>query len=145
MKKIFTILFLTATTLYLGSCEDFINVVPENTATVDKAFKMRGQAEKALFTCYSYLTPTGSGSTPFPFYQASRSIFSSKPTSAATHINRGNQKVVNPYLNYWEGRNGGRNLYEAIRKCNVFINNLPSVTNMKEDEKKKWIAEAKFL
>ena len=42
--------------LQITSC-DFLNIVPNDVATLDHAFEDRAQAEKYLFTCYSYLPP----------------------------------------------------------------------------------------
>jgi hypothetical protein len=39
-------------------------------------------------------------------------------------IAKGNQRVVNPYVNAWQGGNGSKDLYEGIRQCNVFLDNL---------------------
>ena len=44
----------------LQSCEEtFLDVVPDNVATIDQAFKLRNEAEKYLFTCYAYLPRNG--------------------------------------------------------------------------------------
>ena len=34
---------------------DFLDVVPDDAPTIEDAFKNRAAAEKALFTCYSFL------------------------------------------------------------------------------------------
>src|SRR3546814_20593517 len=52
---------------------------------------------------------------------------------------------LSPYLDYWDGGNGGRSMFEAIRDCNTFLENIHSVPDMGEPEKKRWIAEVKFL
>jgi hypothetical protein len=52
---IFTLLFLAA----LTSCRKFLDVVPDNVATIDNAFTMRTQAMKFLFTCYSFMPRNG--------------------------------------------------------------------------------------
>src|SRR3546814_9774049 len=38
-----------------SSCNKYLDVVPDNVATIDMAFRMRVTAEQYLFTCYSYL------------------------------------------------------------------------------------------
>lgn len=138
----------------ISSCDNFIDVVPEGTATVDKVFRTRQGAKQFLYTLYSYL----------PLYARSSPAYSSGPLNPAfsstqeiifplgrgdritgTKMLKGLQDAVNPYFNYWEGRNGGSHLYEAIRKCNVFINNVKAIGQISEHERKRWIAEAKFL
>jgi hypothetical protein len=38
------------------SC-DFLDIVPDDVPTIDHAFQDKAQAEKYLYTCYSYLMP----------------------------------------------------------------------------------------
>ncbi len=57
----------------------------------------------------------------------------------------GNQSVISPQMNYWDGANGGKPLFRALRDCNIFLENMPGVPGMQERERKKWIAEVKFL
>jgi hypothetical protein len=60
-------------------------------------------------------------------------------------IAKGYQRVSNPYMNYWQGNNGGRDFFEAIRQCNIFLDNIDRVPDMTYQEKDRWIAEVKFL
>ena len=51
MKKTLAIFLL-----FLISCEkDFLDVVPDNIATIDLAFNTRSGAENFLSTCYNYI------------------------------------------------------------------------------------------
>jgi hypothetical protein len=51
MKKYVIILFIIST-----SCEkDYLDVVPDNIATIDLAFNTRSTAENFLSTCYTYI------------------------------------------------------------------------------------------
>ena len=40
--------------LHVTGCTDFLDIVPDNIATIDNAFTLRTNAEKFLFTCYSF-------------------------------------------------------------------------------------------
>ena len=65
MKKIINTIVLLACILGLGSCNDYLNVVPDNIPTINHAFNNRINAEKYLFTCYSYLPdPTSPNKSP---------------------------------------------------------------------------------
>src|SRR5215213_880778 len=44
-----------------SSCKKFVDVVPDNVSTIEHAFKLRNEAEKYLFTCYSYMPKNGDG------------------------------------------------------------------------------------
>ena len=52
------ILILVGTTL-LSSCTGYLDVVPDDVATIDHAFTDKESTEKFLFTCYSYLPQSG--------------------------------------------------------------------------------------
>ena len=54
MKKIVQLL-LIVNLLIVSSCNDYMDIVPDNIAELDQAFSMRASAEKFLFTCYSWI------------------------------------------------------------------------------------------
>ncbi|HCE58727.1 MAG TPA: RagB/SusD family nutrient uptake outer membrane protein, partial [Prolixibacteraceae bacterium] len=41
------------------SCDNYLDVVPDNVATIDDAFVDKASAERFLATCYSYLPNFG--------------------------------------------------------------------------------------
>jgi hypothetical protein len=56
------------------------------------------------------------------------------------------QNSASPYLNYWEGGRGApHSLFNALRDCNIFLENLVEVPGLEEDERLKWIDEVKVL
>ncbi|NQX39210.1 Starch-binding associating with outer membrane [Pedobacter steynii] len=147
MKKL-NILILIIVLSTLNSCKKYLDVVPDNIATIGSAFSMRSQAEKFLFTCYSYLPREGSPSEnpamlagdEYWFFDNIKNI---DPT--AWRIAKGEQGITSPYLNFWDGENLGQPLFRGIRDCNIFLENINSVLDMSDFEKKKWSAEVKFL
>jgi hypothetical protein len=129
-----------------GSCNDYVDIIPDNVATMEYAFRMKSMAERYLFTCYSYMPLHGDYAYDIGFLggdevwnQAGGESF--VPSSIAW----GNQTKTSPRMNFWEGTNYGKNLYQAIRNCNIFMENIYSVPDMLDDEKDRWYAEAKFL
>jgi hypothetical protein len=135
----------------LSSCH-YLDIVPDNVATIDYAFRLRSQAEKYLFTCYSYLPGYANwGSNPALlsgdevwFFYPYKNLPNFAPPEN-WEIARGNQNVISPYLNYWDGENGGKPMFQAIRDCNTFLANIDKVPDMEQMEKDRWIAEVKFL
>src|SRR5699024_365307 len=121
MKYIQLPTVVIATILLFTSCTKYLDIVPDNVATLENAFTMRNTAESYLFTCYSYLPKHGdltpdaaslSGGDLWPLYTV---------TTNGARLARGEQNVVNPLLNYWSGRNSGTSLYQGIRDCNIFL------------------------
>lgn len=132
----------------LSGC-NFLDVVPNDTATLDHVFSNRSVAEKFLRTCYSHL-PDPTNSSYYPTWFTSRDEFDygfevRNGWAAAGSISRGLQNTNDPYLNYWSGRQGGNSLYVAIRDCNIFLDNISKPQDLLEEERIRWIAEVKFL
>ena len=137
--------------LFLSSCNNYLDIVPDNIATINHAFKTRAQAEGFLFTCYSSL-PNHADPFSNPAFLAGDEmvIFDQKanyyyPNINATRIGRGQQNAANPYLNYWDGAESGKNLFIGIRDCNIFLENIDKVVDLDDFERRQWISEVKFL
>jgi len=135
-----------------SSCKnDFLDVVPDNVATIDNAFTNRNEAEKYLFTCYSYL-PNESDIYANPAFLAGDELWTYWPITSLSRlpvdpqqIARGNQNIVDPLLNYWDGTRSGRPLFRALRDCNIFLDNVDKVADLDPVMKARWIGEVQFL
>ena len=115
-----------------------MDVVPDNVATIDNAFTMRTQAQKFLFTCYSYM-PKDGDLADNPALVGGDEMWEIDTRGAYFNIAKGLQNVVSPYGDRWTA------LYRGIRDCNIFLENIDKVPDMEETEKRRWIAEVKFL
>lgn len=129
----------------LVGCKKFLNVTPDKTGSLEDVFTQRSKAQKFLYGIYSYL-PSFGRTGDVPGYLAGGAILTNSIfKSPASRIARGEQRVVRPLLDFWNGGRGGKNLYQAIRKCNVFLNRIDNVGNMTEIEKQQWKGEVKVL
>lgn len=126
------------------SCDKYLDIVPDNVATLDNAFSMRNTAEKYLFTCYSYLPKTGNHIYDVAVINADELWFNTI-TWESMQVVHGFQNVVSPFFNYWSGSSQIPSMYEAIRDCNIFLENIDRVAELDEAERRRWVAEAKFL
>ncbi|WP_245893628.1 RagB/SusD family nutrient uptake outer membrane protein [Sphingobacterium gobiense] len=140
--------FFIATIISVSSCNSYLDIVPDNVAVLEHAFNMRSTAERYLFTCYSWMPPHAS-LTSNPAFMGSDEFWIREQfvdfSAPASNIVRGNQNIVNPFNNSWDGGNGGTNLFMGIRDCNIFLENIDRVPDLGEDERNRWIAEVKFL
>lgn len=145
MKKLY-IYFCAIGFLILSSCEkSYLDIVPDNIATIENAFTMRNNAERFLFSIYSYL-PKHSNISQNPAFTSGDEIWLHENyKTPGWEVARGNQNVVDPYLNFWQGSRGGTDLYQALRDCNIFLENIEKVPDMEQSEIDQWIAEVKFL
>lgn len=131
------------------SC-NYLDIVPDNMATIDYAFRNRTACEKYLYTCYTYRPKHGDFWWD-PAIAATDEVWChSYINTAGRYIARGMQKVNDPYMNFWSGAKSGDSfaipaLWDGIRDCNIFLENVDKVTDLPSYERDRWIAEVKFL
>lgn len=145
MKKILIIIaIIFIRTLY--ACTKFLDVVPDNVATIDNAFADRYTTERFLFTCYSYL-PDFASTDGNPALNSGDDIWYAEwhEWKSGVKIAKGLQNITNPLYDFWSGSNGGKPLYTGLRDCNIFFENVDNVKGLDAAEKKRWIAEVNFL
>ncbi|MCK3685432.1 RagB/SusD family nutrient uptake outer membrane protein [Maribellus sp. YY47] len=147
MKKIKYNIAALLIMLTAFSC-DYLDVVPDNVATIDDAFVDRASAEKFLASCYGYIpnfgdpwVNAGIGSGDEVWFN--EEIVGSSFNSAL--IARGLQNATNPHLNFWDGQMRGKNMYVGIRDCNIFLEEIDNASDLTDLEKKRWVAEVKFM
>lgn len=151
MKKIIVTIAVVVTA-FISSCSDYLDIVPDNVATLDHAFTDKVSAERFLATIYSYMPRIGDPQAD-PGLLASDEFGTVENSwnlpSFHYHGNRiklGQQNTNSPLMNYWEGQNDGRGLYIALRDCNIFLENIGKVgPDLPDDERARWIAEVKFF
>ncbi|HTN36499.1 MAG TPA: RagB/SusD family nutrient uptake outer membrane protein [Arachidicoccus sp.] len=137
--------------LFLGSfcsCKKYLDVVPDSIATIESAFTLRTSAEKYLFTCYSYLPNDGSFNDN-PAFNAGDEVWYMDPIRDVDpdyhNIAMGLQNAQSPLGNFWSGTNQGKPLFQAIRDCNTFLDNIDKVPDLDQFERERWIGEVTFL
>ena len=146
MKKYITIVLV----MIMSSCSDYLDIVPDNLATIDIVFNNRSTAEQFLSTCYSYVPEHAHIEQNFAmlagdevWYYTENDFYVNNETSF--RLAKGLQNVTDPYMNYWEGGRGAFNMFVAIRDCNIFLENLTDIPGLNVNEKNRWIAEVKTL
>jgi starch-binding outer membrane protein, SusD/RagB family len=137
IKKWLPVLFV----FFAGSCKKYLDVVPDNVATIDNAFKLKQEATKYLATCYSYLPASGDLQTN-PALCAGDEFWMVAPfavSDAPWKIAMGYQTATTIYMSGWS------NMFRAFRDCNIFLDNIDKVVDMTDAEKDRWRHEVKFL
>lgn len=147
MKKI-NILCIIVLLGLLSSCKKYLDVVPDNVATIDYAFHLRSSAERFLFTCYSYM-PSNGDINKNPGFNGADEVWYMSPITGVNgdiwSMARGLQNASNPVANYWSGEKQGNKLFQGIRDCNIFLENIGKVADLEAYERDRWIAEVTFL
>lgn len=141
-QRFFLLVSFVAGMMSLSSCEKFIDVVPDNVPTIDNAFSIRTEAEKYLFTCYSYLPDEGQyggnpafGAGDETWQDLSFHTISTDPLQIAMGL----QTAGNPLMDSWAA------MYAGIRDCNIFLENVDKVVDLEPYMKTRWTGEVIFL
>ena len=132
--------------LSLFSCE-FLDVVPDNVATIDNAFSDRYTTEKYLATCY-WGMPKSAGWNENPaIFGALEMVFNKEGRgSGGMRFGLGEDSPTSALINYWGGTGTYiRSLYAGIRECNTFLENVDRVQDLNKYEKDRMKAEVTLI
>lgn len=137
----------------LYGCQNYLDVVPDNIATIDDAYKDRVSAQRSLATCYNQIPRNGTRHEPG--FAAGDDIWIHEFLDKGGVGDRWRQyyrelaingnNVNRPLYSYWHNIEGGNALWKAIRDCNTFIENVHKARDLDSYERDEWIAEAKTL
>ena len=150
------ILLISALLLSVTSCKKYLDVTPDDVATLNSSFANANETQSYLVgNCYAILQRladvtrnpgfTASGEIIIPTDLPSNQSLVGGGQDAGFNLMRGFQNAQNPLMNYWDAYNQGLNMWQAIRFCNTFLDNVNTAPDLTKDLKVRWIAEAKFL
>ncbi len=126
----------------LASC-NYLDIVPNDVGTLEYAFRNRNEAENYLFGCYSTMQRQHDVIFNPGFTLSSEVIYPMLETQyfnpSGFNLIRGTQNSSNPVLSQWE------TMYDAIRRCNIMLENIDKPIDLGGAEKRRWVAETKFL
>lgn len=155
MKIFFKILLAGCTLGTIQGCGKYLEVTPDNIATLESSFSNANEAHAYLFGCYANLQAladvrrnagfTASGEVLFPINMQDQTTLGGAGGDVGFDLMRGLQNSLNPIHNYWDGYNMGLKLYESIRMCNTFLDNIHIPLDVQPYDRTRWSAEAKFL
>lgn len=131
----------------LTSC-NYLDIVPDDTPTLDDAFKNESSAEGFVFACYSKIPDYTNFRKNFSWVTTPEMVGSAHWTVQWFTFMQMQQAVynaANPIIDVWQTS------YDGIRQCYIFLDNIDKVVPLKDSpeqfEAKKvvWKAEVKFL
>lgn len=135
----------------LTSCKKYLDIVPDNVGTLDYAFRNKNEAENYLFTCYSTMQRQYNTIVNPGFTLAAELIYPTDPNGFAAlneagfSLIKGIQTPSNPLINYWDGEGGAEPMFQAIRRCNIMLENIDKPIDLDAPTKNRWLAETRFL
>lgn len=146
MKKILFIFTFFAACLF-HSC-DFLDIVPDDAATLNDAFKNETTAENFIYSCYSFIPQYNNCRTNFSWLMSNETVCSKHwglQWFSFLQMQQLQYSSSNPVLDIWQ------KCYQGIKQCYLFKGNIdkvkPMIISQSEFEKKKkiWLAETNFL
>jgi hypothetical protein len=146
MNSIYKYIAFAILATLLSSC-DFLDVVPDNVATIDNAFSDRYTTEKYLATCY-WGMPKSAGWNENPaIFGALEMVFNKEGRGdGGMRFGLGEDSPTSALINYWGGTGTMiRSLYAGIRECNTFLENVDRVEDLNQYEKERMKAEVKLI
>jgi hypothetical protein len=143
MKKYKFILFSIISILILfPACEEALDFQNDGRITMDQVFKDRRKIQGYLNSCYNYDVKPPIARASYSDEAEDSDVnnpdskFSGWYAGAATASTFGSYAFDNPW----------GNLYQGIRKCNIFLENIPTADAYGiEDTKIGWEAQARTL
>ena len=109
------------------SCNRFLDLVPDDIASLDHAFANRYEAEGFLYGCYSYL-PNLCNAAQNPGLLGGGEIWFNQPSDFDAKMNgilRGELSTIDVLFNYWSGNGNGndklKHIYRGINDCHLFF------------------------
>ncbi|MBW8323965.1 MAG: RagB/SusD family nutrient uptake outer membrane protein [Prolixibacteraceae bacterium] len=143
MKKYINIFFAIVLSGFLFSCNEQLDLPSDGRITMDEVFSDLNRTKGYLNSCY--------GHCPAPYMD--RSSFSDEAQDA-DDVTPGSRYSMwyngsvtsSSYPSYSVDGSPWGSLYEGIRKCNVFIENMKTATVYATEEiKAGWVAQARTL
>lgn len=131
------------------SCKKYLNIVPDNTLTLEDIFELKEQAQNALAKVYSYMPRIydthATAWTLGDEWVGRLDINDVVSNLRAIRIMRGLQSVTSPQLGMWSGTEGERPVYDGVREADVFIENIDRTVDLSDQQRKDWKAQAKVM
>ena len=142
MKKYVIILFAILFTGALNSCKDALDLPDDGRISYESIWADRNRTMGYLNACYGNVGVVTSESLEYSAYTSdAQSVQDNTATSAPMRWYTG---IIG--ANNWIFQGIWSSMYNGIRYCNVFINELPNATAFAQpDEKESWLAQAKCL
>ena len=136
MKKNTLYLFILLLITGLNTSCNYLDIVPDETATEKDAFANPRAALRYLYSCYGYLPQSNMVSSCMDFTgDETISPFSESYVKFA----EGSYDSSNTIISYWN------TLFQGIRQCYLLKENINSVPKISQDEIDLYTAEADFL
>lgn len=136
--------------LGMGSCT-YLDIVPDNTIEITSLFETKEKAFKALSGCYAHMPNFGWINNSMNLagdefiIRLDGGEAGDRGRMPGEKIMKGWQTASDPFLSYWNGKGNVASLYQGIRLCNLFLENIERVPDITNEERLDWVSQVKML
>ena len=134
--KLINYLLLAVCLMTVASC-NYLDIVPDEKATEEDAFKNPKAVLRYLYSCYSEI-PQRHPSGSLDLLTGDEVVTPWEHENFGKFV-QGTYTPSNPIINYWH------DLYRGLRQCYLLKENVGSVPGLSDDLKAQYTAEADFL
>ncbi|MEN8155620.1 MAG: RagB/SusD family nutrient uptake outer membrane protein [Bacteroidota bacterium] len=149
MKRTYKYTALLLVIFGLSAC-DYLDIVPDDTATVEDAFSRKQEAERFLYSLYAY-TPRSGDAVSVPDLWGSDEVAVPFDNQTAYRLVKGESNPSHVLFNYWSGggaHGGGAvclSVYEGIRQAYIFLEHIEDTPGFTAKEITEMEGEATFI
>lgn len=132
-------LLLLLAMIGLSSC-NFLDVVPDEIDTEEDAFSDYSAVRNYLYSCYSYLPESRSGTSSLDLMTGDEVVTAFEHETFAS-FPKGNYSSSNTVISYWN------TFFNGLRQCYLFLENVDGVSDpeLTDAIKADYKAQVKFL
>ncbi len=128
-----------------NSCSDYLDIVPEDIATLDDAFKTPNTALNFLYSVYGFMPSENDMFDAIGLWGTDEIVIPwDRPHYFAKRLMRGELNASDPFFDYWTS-SGDIDMYDGIRQGYIFLNNIDKTPDFTEAEKRRMKGEVTFL
>lgn len=148
MNRYIKIITVITAFLSITSC-NYLDVVPEGTATLDDAFSRPAEARNFLHSLYGFLPDEQSLETS-PALFGSDEVMLHWNGYWGFKLKTGQMNTSDPMFNLWDGwqtwdHRRIESAYNGIRQAYIFLNNIDRTSGFSEMERDQMKGEAEFI
>lgn len=129
----------------IHSCNDYLDIVPTNVATLDDAFKGSQQTLNFLYSVYSFMPLENDMFSSIALWGTDELATPwDRSQYYAKRMMKGELNASDPFFDYWT-KAGPIDLYDGIRQGYIFLNNVDKAPDFSAAEVQRMKGEVTFL
>ena len=138
MKHSLFLFILSTLCLFIVQGCNYLDIVPDESATEEDAFADPESARRYLYSCYSYIKNPRHPEESIDLFTGD-DLVTAWEHEAFGQFAQGNYTPTTPVINYWN------DMYKGIRQCYLLKQNIASVPGIAPELIEEYSTEADFL